>query len=74
MATATKKASVEKRLTAVEHTVAVILKHMRKDGPAPGWLKRFRGCMADEPGFADLVRYGREFRNADRPMDDDEPS
>jgi hypothetical protein len=74
MSTSTTEADLDKRLNAVERTVASILMRMQKSEPTLGWLKQFRGCMADEPGFKDLVRYGREIRQADRPAGDDSPS
>jgi hypothetical protein len=72
MATEVARESIEERLAAVESSVARILQRLEKREPATGWLKQFRGCMANEPGFSDLVRYGREFRQSDRPLDDDE--
>lgn len=72
MASNTSEATVEQRLTTVERTVEEILHRLEMREPAPDWLQRFRGCMADEPAFAEVIRYGREFRRADRPTDDDD--
>jgi transposase len=71
MTTATTESSIEARLATVERTIAGILTRLEKTEPTAGWLKQFRGCMSDEPGFADFVRHGREFRQADRPSDTD---
>ena len=62
---------IERRLAAIETTLAEILR--RLDEPAsrvrPGWLKRFTGSMKDIPEFEEVLRYGREFRESDRPAE-----
>ena len=36
----------------------------------PGWLAHMTGAFRDDPVFAEMVRLGREFREADRPDDE----
>ena len=36
----------------------------------PGWFRRTAGMFRDDPGFAEVVRLGREFRESDRPADE----
>jgi len=37
---------------------------------APDFLDKFAGIFADDPTFAEAVRLGRDWRNADRPEAD----
>jgi hypothetical protein len=39
---------------------------------AADWIERISGSFKDDPGFEEMVRLGREFRQADRPHDDPE--
>lgn len=59
---------LEQRLTAVEAAVSDL---RRQVAPAVDWLARFIGAFENEPAFAEVVRYGREAREADRPGEDD---
>ena len=34
------------------------------------WLDRISGSLANEPAFAEVLKYGREFRESDRPAED----
>lgn len=67
--------SLEERLAAVEAAVAELRE--RIPGPerpiAPDWLDRIIGSFKDEPAFDEVIRYGCEFREADRPVDINEP-
>jgi hypothetical protein len=62
---------LEKRLEAVESAVAEIKRQLTASPPAPNWLERMTGSFKDEPAFEEVVRLGREFREADRPSEDD---
>jgi hypothetical protein len=62
---------LEKRLEAVESAVAEIKRQLAATPPAPNWLEHITGSFKDEPAFEDVVRFGREFREADRPSEDD---
>jgi hypothetical protein len=77
---------IERRLAAVEAEVAEIRRQLAEPEPArepdpetgdlpasgPDWLKRITGSMKDFPEFEDLLRYGREYRESDRPAGEDE--
>ena len=64
---------IEQRVAALEREVSE-LKQQLKAGRAPdNWIERITGSMADFPEFEEVVRYGREFREAQRPTSD-EPS
>jgi hypothetical protein len=57
---------IEKRVAAVEQAVAEL---QQKLGTG-NWVERFRGSFKDEPAFDEIVQYGREARQADRPPQD----
>ena len=65
--------SIEQRLAAVERAVADLQRQLASPPPAPSWLERFTGAFKDEPAFAEVVRYGRTIREADRPPEDAGP-
>jgi hypothetical protein len=64
-------ASIEQRLAAVELAVADIQRRLLVQAPAANWLERVTGSFKDEPAFDEVLEYGRAFRAADRPPEDD---
>jgi hypothetical protein len=63
---------LEQRLAAVEAAVNDLRRQVA--GPQPAdWLARFDGAFENEPAFAEVVKYGRELREADRPAGDSGP-
>jgi len=61
--------ALEDRVKALEEEVAEL---KRRGGPKETvgeWLDRISGRMAKYPEFDELVRLGREAREADRPND-----
>jgi len=65
--------SVEDRLTAMERAVRQLQDRLDALQGKSNWLHRFYGAFDDIPeaDFQEFVRLGREFRNADRPSDDE---
>jgi hypothetical protein len=63
---------LEKRLAALEKAVSDLQTQLHARSPAPNWLEHITGSFKDEPAFEDVLRYGREFRQADWPPEDDE--
>jgi len=57
----------------LEAEVAELKRRLAELTPQPknNWLEAVDGIMKDYPEFEEVVRYGREFREADRPRDDD---
>lgn len=64
------EATIEKRLTAVEEAVREIQDALKTRKPADDWLNRVIGSMKDEPAFDEVLAYGREMRESDRPAED----
>jgi hypothetical protein len=64
--------SIEERLALVERELAE-LKTRLPPGPKPeNWVEKISGSMKDYPEFDEVLRLGREMRQADRPKDDEE--
>jgi len=62
----------ERRLAAVEQAVADLQRRLA-DVPDPNnWLDKVIGSISDVEAFEEALKYGREFRYADRPADEDE--
>lgn len=62
--------SLEDRLTKVEQDLAS-LKTRFGDMPVKrGWISAISGSFKDDLAFDDILRLGKELRDADRPEDD----
>lgn len=69
--------TVEERLTQLEERVREMEEVMKLQNATPpvekkGW-RAFVGVDENNPLFADAVRFGREWRFADSPKDEDAP-
>ena len=61
--------TIEQRVSLLEAEVAR-LKTLIAPRDQQNWLARMDGSFKDEPAFEDLIRFGREIRQADRPAGD----
>ena len=59
--------SVEQRLSALEAEIAVLKQQV--GSKSPNWLEQVTGSFKDNPIFDEVMAYGREFRDLDRPTD-----
>jgi hypothetical protein len=65
--------TVEERLTAVEAEVARLKARLLQEAEQPvPWWEEISGVFKDDPLFEEAVRYGREWREAQRMQDDEE--
>jgi Zn-dependent M32 family carboxypeptidase len=64
--------SVEERLAALEAAVAELQRRLATPPAPDNWLERVSGSMKDVEGFEEMVRLGREFREAQRLPEDEE--
>ena len=66
--------TLEARVQKLEDTVQVLQNQLTLQSTATnakrGW-RWFVGIYADSPDFEDVVRIGEEWRNSDRPTDDE---
>jgi hypothetical protein len=59
---------LEHRLAVLEGEVAELRRRLTSGATPKNWLARFDGAFEHEPAFAEVVKYGREFREADPPI------
>ena len=75
--------SLEQRLEAIEAEIAQLKQRIAPGEPDDGsqtrqpqthpesnWLEQITGSFKDDPIFDEVLAYGREFRDADRPNDE----
>ncbi len=62
----------EKRLAALEQTVAELQRKLVGAPDPRAGLNKLIGSITDHEVFEEALRYGREYRHADRPRDEDE--
>jgi hypothetical protein len=60
--------SVEERLAAVEVEVAELKRRLPPAGGEKNWIQKITGSFKDDPEFDEILRLGREIRQADRPI------
>lgn len=65
------EATIEQRLAAAEAAIVEIRQQLLAPSGGPDWLRKVSGIMRDMPGFREMVAYGRAFREADHPADDE---
>lgn len=61
----------EQRLATVEKAVHDLQNQLAASQPSSNWLQQVIGSVTDEEAFREILAYGREFREADRPADED---
>jgi hypothetical protein len=62
--------SNEDRLAKLEAEVAHIKDQLRQGATPESWLDRVVGSMTRHPEFQEVLRLGREYRQADRRTED----
>jgi hypothetical protein len=63
---------IEERLTPLENEVAYLKKHLSLLTLQPDWFDKILGSFQDDPEFEEIIRLGREIREADQPSDSEE--
>jgi hypothetical protein len=66
------ESSIERRLIQLEAAVREL--QQQRSASETNWLKEISGSFADNPIFDEVLAYGRELRQADRPSDDQSES
>ena len=64
--------SIEERLALVERELAELKTRLPPEPKSENWIEKISGSMKDFPEFDEVLRLGREMREADRPKDDEE--
>jgi hypothetical protein len=60
--------SIEQRLSVVEAAIAQL--QQQTGSSEPNWLQEITGSFKNDPIFDEVMAYGREFRESDRPIED----
>jgi hypothetical protein len=55
---------LERRVALLEQELAVLKQSLDRAGAKPSWIDRFSGVFKDDPDFDEIVRLGREYRQA----------
>jgi hypothetical protein len=66
-------ATVEDRLTALESAVEELRQQLRDPPKSSDWMREIMGSFKDEPAFAEVIEYGRAFRESQPPPEDPGP-
>lgn len=57
--------TIEDRLAKVERELEHLKRVVGGSGPKTGWLSRLTGSRKDDPVFDEIVRLGKEIRDAE---------
>lgn len=63
------KENVDTRLAALERQMAFVMRRVCNGAEFEHWVRSVGGSLESDPEFAEMVRFGREFRQGIR--DDD---
>ncbi len=63
-------ATIERRLVTLEQEVADLKRKSNNNSISNNWLDKLIGSISDEPAFLEALEYGRSFRQADKPVDE----
>lgn len=59
--------TIERRLSQVERDLADLKSQVKRLRPKENWIDQITGTFQDDPEFEEVLRIGREIRQADRP-------
>lgn len=63
--------TIEERLAKLEKEVAELKAEIERQNSKENWIKKIEGSFKDDPEFDEIIRLGREIREADR-LENDE--
>jgi len=63
--------TIEKRLEDVERGLATLKGEVKSLKPDPNWISSISGTFKDGPEFDEVLRLGKELRDAEQPMESD---
>jgi hypothetical protein len=62
--------TIEERLSHVETALARLESKVNGQAFKQNWIDQITGSFRDDPEFEEVLRLGREIRQADRPKND----
>jgi len=63
--------TIEQRLETVERDLAALKGEVKTRKPDPNWISAICGTFEGDPDFDEVLRLGRELREADQPTESD---
>jgi hypothetical protein len=61
---------LENRLVTLEQAVSELQRKFESKPISENWLEKLIGSISDEVAFLEVLEYGRDFRQADKPTDE----
>jgi hypothetical protein len=62
--------AIESRLAKLEQEVAALKQKSADESTPTNWINRLIGSISDDEAFLEALKYGREFRDTDKPVDE----
>ena len=62
--------TIEVRLAKVERELAILKARTGEGGTKANWIEKITGSFKDDPDFDEIVRLGKELRDAELPEED----
>lgn len=62
--------TIEQRLANVEKELAELKGAVKTLKPDPNWISCISGTFGDDPEFDEMLRLGKEIRDAEQPPED----
>ena len=62
--------TIEVRLAKVERELAILKARTGENGTKANWIEKITGSFKDDPDFKEIVRLGKEMRDAELPEEE----
>ena len=62
--------TIEVRLAKVERELAILKARTGENGAKANWIEKITGSFKDDPDFKEIVRLGKEMRDAELPEEE----
>jgi len=62
----TEQLTLEKRVSDLEKQMGLLMNEVFQSKSKPGWVQKIVGSMENDPDFAEILKFGREIREAER--------
>jgi hypothetical protein len=62
--------TIEQRLAQVEKELAELKQQVQGQNAKKNWIDSVTGSFKDDPEFDEILRLGKEIRDADKPADE----